>query len=152
MAIPTATNLYGASLPQQAKSRVTSKIFKNNGFKYPIDKSPLRGYFTKQSGENLIKNMIKTLIRTSRGERFMLPDYGCNVRNYLMEPLDEITFNLIKKEIQESISKYLKKIDLQKIRVFANKPSFGFKNVMNIQLFCRVKDDSNLNLDVNIKV
>lgn len=152
MSIPTSTTVYGNVIPQQSKSVVVSKVKKLTGFKYPIDTSPLRGYFTKQSGDNLVRTMLKTLIRTQRGERFMLPDYGCNLRKYLLEPLDETTFNLIRKEVSESIVKYLKSVKLNKIQVLENGPGAGFDKVLRVKLFARLRDEANTNFDVNIKV
>lgn len=152
MSIPTSTTIYGKVIPQKSKSSVTSKISKIIGFKYPIDSTPLRGYFVKQSGDDLLRTMIRNLIRTERGERFMLPDYGCNAKRYLMEPLDEYTFEQIKTEVVEAINKYLRRVDLSKIRVYSNKPSFGYSNSLVIQLFCRLRGDDNVNLDVNMKI
>lgn len=152
MTIPSTTVVYGNVTPQQSKSRVISKVQKISGFKYPIDVTPLRGYFTKQSGDQLVRTMLKTLIRTQRGERFMLPDYGMNLKKFLFEPLDGTTFNLIKKEIGESINKYLRRVKINKLQVFENKTSFGDGKALSVQLFCRLRGEDDVNFDVNVKI
>ena len=48
----------------------------------------------------------------------MLPNYGCNLRKYLFQPLDEFTFESIKREIQESFTRYIVGAKIAKLAVF----------------------------------
>ena len=143
MAIPTTTNLYGKLIPPQSRNEVTLRIDKKSGFSYPFSASPGRGYFSKATGVNLIKSQIRNLIRTQRGERFMLPEFGCSLRRFLMEPVDEFLFNEIKDDIRISISKYLKSININKLQVVENKT-----NGITVKLFCSIKDATLVNFDV----
>ena len=110
MAIPTSTTTYGKLLPTKALRDATLKDDKLCGFKYPPQATPGNGYFSKSSGMDIVNSSIRSLVRTERGERFMLPDYGCNLRKFLMEPMDETTFRLIKEEIEVSFRRYLKSV------------------------------------------
>jgi len=152
MSQPTSTNVYGRVIANTNKAVVKSKVDKLTGFKYPIEESPLRGYFSKQSGKNLVTNMIKCLIRTYKGERFMLPNYGCNLKDYLMEPLDETTFESIKNSIYQSITRYLKPVKIGKLQVFEDQSYYGVANSLKVKLFCSIVDEANNILEVNIKV
>jgi len=152
MATPTSTTVYGRIVSNTSKSVIKSKVDKLTGFKYPLEATPLRGTFSKQTGKNLVMNMINSLLKTYKGERFMLPNYGCNLADYLMEPLDETTFNDIRDSIAESITDYLKLITINKLQVFQSEPSFRLSNVLNVKLFCTIKDEENNNLEVNIKI
>jgi len=152
MSLPTTTTVYGEITPQSSKSLVVSKVKERIGFKYPLELTPSRGYFSKYVGEPLLKSMIRSLLRTQRGERFMLPKYGCNLKKFLMEPLDKVTFSMIQKEVHESIINYLKIIDLKKIRVFESGSTTGLYKILNVKLNCELRADNNLNFDVNIKV
>lgn len=152
MSQPTSTTVYGKILPNTSKSLVKSKVDKLTGFKYPIEASPLRGYFSKQSGNNLVNNMLKCLLRTYKGERFMLPNYGCNLKDYLMEPLDETTFESIKTAIYQSITRYLKSVRIGRLQVFEDASYYGVANSLKVKLFCSIVDEANNILEVNIKV
>lgn len=147
MAIPSTTTIYGKILPNTSKKLVSNKIDKEIGFKYPIQEGSNSGYFSKSSGIELVRSEIKSLIKTIRGERFMLPDYGCNVRKYLMEPIDQTLFNEIKNDISQSVSKYLGKVQLDKLQVFERNG-----NIVNIKLFCSLKEDQVINFIVGIDV
>ena len=41
------------------------------------------------SDEEDIRQSLEILLTTSIGERFLRPNYGCDLRRYLFEPLDE---------------------------------------------------------------
>ena len=47
----------------------------------------------------------------------MLPGYGCNLKRFLFQPLDELTFEAIKREIQSSFNQYIVGAYITKIRV-----------------------------------
>ena len=147
MAIPTTTNIYGSIIPPKALRDATLKDDKLCGFKYPPQAAPGNGYFSKSSGLDIIRSSIRSLVRTERGERFMLPDYGCNLRKFLMEPMDETTFTLIKDEIQTSFRKYLKEIKIGKIQVFETD-----QNNIDVKLFCSLRDAKGVNFGVGVRI
>lgn len=147
MALPDNTSIYGKITPPVPKNFVTLKLDKEIGFRYPIQNPPKRGYFCKVSGMELYRTNLRHLIRTSKGERFMLPDYGCNLTDYLMDPLDNSTFNEIKNDIYTSINKYLQQISISKLQVFDDQI-----NKLTVKLFCEVKNESFSKFDLEITV
>ena len=147
MAIPTTTNTYGSIIPPKALRDVTLKDNKLIGFKYPPVANPANGYFSKSSGLDIVRSSIRSLLRTERGERFMLPDYGCNLRKFLMEPMDETTFRLIKDEIQTSFRKYLRQVSVSKIQVFETR-----QNNIEVKLFCSLRDAKGSNFRVKVVI
>jgi len=147
MAIPTSTTTYGKLIPPKALRDATLKDSKVYGFNYPPQASPGNGYFSKSSGLTIVTSSIRSLVRTERGERFMLPDYGCNLRKFLMEPMDEVTFRLIKEEIETSFRKYLRAISIGKLQVFETK-QFN----LQVKLFCSLRDVKNSNFGVGVRI
>jgi len=85
---------------------------------YPLGSTQYGGIFSKSSGINMIKNSVEQLLLTERGERIMLPNYGCNLRRYLFQPLDETTFQGIRNEIETSFRNYIVGAKIQKLAVF----------------------------------
>ena len=89
------------------------------GLSFPIGKGKVAGgFFKKKTGKNLIKDAVSQLLRTERGERVMLPKFGCNLRKFLFQPLTEELFEAIKHEIMYSIDKYIVGARLKKLLVF----------------------------------
>ena len=147
MAIPTSTTTYGKLIPPKASRDATLKDNKIYGFKYPPQPTPGKGYFSKSSGLDVITSSIRSLVRTEKGERFMLPDYGCNLRKFLMEPMDETTFRLIKEEIEVSFRKYLRAIKIGKLQIFETK-QFN----LDVKLFCSLADVKGSNFGVGVRI
>tara|TARA_R100001443_G_scaffold116193_1_gene135965 strand:+ start:1841 stop:2284 length:444 start_codon:yes stop_codon:yes gene_type:complete len=147
MTIPEDTNIYGKLLPADSKKQVSLKDPYIKGFVYPLENNPGDGYFSKSSSLKLIRNMIKSFIKTNRGERFMLPDYGADLRKYLMEPLDQTTFKLIKDEIESSVRKYLGILQINKLQVFETK-----NNNLVVKLFVGLKNSTSTNFNVEVRI
>ena len=147
MAIPDETNIYGKLISDNSKKSVTLKNPYVKGFNYPLKDNPGNGYFSKTSGLDLVKSMIKSFIRTNRGERFMLPDFGADLQKYLMEPLDQTTFKLIKDEVESSVGKYLDILQINKLQVFETRT-----NDLVVKLFVGLKDSQAANFNVEVRI
>jgi len=135
MTVSDTVKVYGKVAPRSATSIVDNKVVELAGLRYPIPKLPERGYFSKAVNVKLVRSGLRDVIRTVPGERFMLPDYGCNVRNFLFEPLDEGTFLAIKDDVNTSIRKYLKKVTIGKLQVLKSGET-GLK----VNLYCAYND------------
>ena len=147
--MPISNNVkrYGTVSPRLLQRATVLKDPSLQGLKYPINTNPKNGYFSKATNLELIKSNLQSLIRTERGERFMRPDYGCNLRRFLMEPLDEATFSMIKEEIVISISRYLSTVSLGKVQVFETRGG-----QLKVNLFCSVKDAISAAFDVGVRI
>jgi len=82
-------------------------------------KNSVNGDFVKlnDNDNEAIKADLMHLILTNKGERLYLPDFGTNLRKYIFEPNDSLTFGDIKGEINESVKKYLPKLKIKTITV-----------------------------------
>lgn len=135
MAISSNVTRYGTVAPSVLQKPVTSESPTIQGLNYPIPTNPKNGYFSKSTNLNLIKSNLSSLIKTERGERFMRPDLGCNLRKFLMEPLDESTFSMIKEEVITAVRRYLRTVTVGKLQVFETRTG-----ELRVNLFCAVKD------------
>ena len=68
---------------------------------------PLRageyGYFETKTDEQLIVGNILQILGTRRGERVALPLFGSRIRDFVHEPIDSITLQLMKVELIDAI-------------------------------------------------
>lgn len=147
MAISSNTTTYGNLVPGPMQRPVTLADPKLTGLLYPVPTSPKNGYFSKMSGLSLVRSNLSSLVRTDRGERFMRPDYGCNLRKFLMEPLDEVTFSLIKEEIVTSIRRYLTTVNVGKLQVFETRDSN-----LKINLFCSLRNAVATSFNIGVQI
>ena len=108
MAANNTVNVYGVHPISRIEKDITEQEKFVYGLSFPVgQKEGMGGFFKKISGVAAIKAAVTQLLKTERGERVMLPGFGCNLRPYLFQPLDEDTFEFIKYEILSSFSKYI---------------------------------------------
>ncbi|WP_281557360.1 GPW/gp25 family protein [Thalassomonas sp. RHCl1] len=67
------------------------------------------------SGVEDINKSLEILLSTSLGERIMHPTYGCNLKDYLFEPLDQSLDAFLKDLIKTAILYFEPRILLEKI-------------------------------------
>jgi len=72
-----------------------------------------------ETPEKEIRANIVHLILTRKGTRYYLPDFGTRLYEYIFEPNDTITFNLIEDEIRTAIKKYIPNLEIKSITIVA---------------------------------
>lgn len=77
------------------------------------------GHFVKltRTDSEAIKSDILHILLTNKGERLYLPDFGTNLRKYLFEPQDNTTFNEIRREIREEVTRYIPNLKIDNIEI-----------------------------------
>jgi len=96
------------------------------GLGWPIGSLAGEDYFRKSSSSYLIKSQIKQLLRTRKGERVMLPDFGLDLENYLFDPLTSDKAAQIVASIKKAIALYAPNVILLKVRVFHDENIKGY--------------------------
>jgi len=64
-----------------------------------------------------IRNAIKNIFSTDRGTMPGKPQFGCNVRRFVFEPLDYVLTNDIKAQIISAISIYEPRIEITDVTI-----------------------------------
>jgi len=129
----------GKTLSPSQKEEISSRSRKIIGIQYPIGKLPVnRGYFSKETGISLVKSMLKQALLTEKGERVMLPNFGCGLKKYLFEPIDEATFLEIKSNIITTITKYTPGVEILKLNL-NSLDSYGLEGLQAIKIILTCK-------------
>jgi len=135
MGIVQNTELFGVPSKQFNTRSSISKKIEVYGLCYPLDKNKQKkGYLNKVTGKDLVKGAIIQLLKTERGERVMNPDFGCTLRRFLFEPLDETLFQAIKQEIIYSFNTYILGAKILKINVSSGPENSEINVVLTVQL------------------
>ena len=119
MAANQTVTVHGTKVSSFLGKDVTAHKRSVRGVGYPFGADQYKGgIFSHHTDIKLIRGAVNQVIQTEKGERIMLPNFGCNLRKYLFQPLDEVTFEAIKEEIVTSINKYIVGVKILKISVF----------------------------------
>lgn len=93
-----------------------AKDFLGVGWKYPI-RVNARGGLSYSKHEQDIEEAIWIILGTAKGERVMLPEFGCGIHNLTFAPINPTTIGKIKSYITDSLSKWEPRIEVQDVRV-----------------------------------
>ena len=108
------------------------------GIDFPFARVPNQdGYFktTKTTVES-IKNNIRLLLHTERGERVFQPNLGMNLKRYLFEQITEDISIQIENDIVEVFETWLPFVELRDIQVNTDNQN---KNQIDINIVFNIK-------------
>ena len=71
----------------------------------------------KKTDAAAVKQAVKNLLLTNRGEKPFQPNKGSRVNSLLFEPLDPFTADAVKEEIINTINQYEPRVELSKVIV-----------------------------------
>ena len=93
-----------------------------------------------------IKFNIINYFLTSKGERVFNPTLGSNIREYVIEPNDPSTLEILKKDIKENITLIFPMVTLKEIKVFSDTDNFS----ITVQIFYSVFSSLNEFVEFNM--
>jgi phage baseplate assembly protein W len=77
--------------------------FLGKGFAFPPRLDAAQGRFVMSAGEDDIKEAIYILLMTRKGERVMLPEYGCMLQDHVFDLPDSASVGELKRDIIQAI-------------------------------------------------
>lgn len=83
-----------------------SKGFLGRGFAFPPHIDSATGRFVMAESEDDIRQAVYIILMTRMKERAMLPDFGCNLHEYIFELPDSDFEIRIAREIQDALMRY----------------------------------------------
>jgi len=107
-----------------------SKEFLGVGIKFPVQTN-LSGGIAFSYHEEDIKESIRIILGTSKGERLMRPDFGCGIHNLVFAPVNTSTEGLIIHYIREALILFEPRLELLKVDVSKDEVDIG-KLLINI--------------------
>ena len=100
------------------------------------------GYFASTTTTiEAVKNNIKNLVQTNKGERFMQPELGLNLRSYMFEQVTDETIINIQNDIVDTFKIWLPFVEIQDIQVSANETDAVGRNKLLINIVFNITKD-----------
>jgi phage baseplate assembly protein W len=91
--------------------------FIGKGWSFPPAFDRVSGSTAMSSGVQDIMESLGILLSTTLGERIMRPEYGCNLKEYVFDPMNTTMDAYIKKLVEDAIIYYEPRITLEKVAV-----------------------------------
>lgn len=123
-------------MAQLAFTPQTKKITIYTDFKKSLEKSPVSADLTLLKDEDAVKESIKNLILTDRGERLMQPNLGGNIRAMLFENITPGILKLIEDRVESTIQLYEPRAELVDVIASSNIDD----NIVNVKIVFYVRN------------
>ena len=124
------------------------------GIDLPFRKSDgMEGWFTSTTTTiESVKNNIRNLLNTNKGERYMQPTLGLNLRNYMFEQITIDLQDTIKTEIIETFNFWLPFVQIQNLDIDILESSTSDKNKLSISVLFNIVRDPNTTESVQVEI
>jgi phage baseplate assembly protein W len=122
----------------QAEPKLTTRKFLGTGWKFPVRISPTGG-FAFASGEQSVQEAIWIVLDTARGERQLLPRFGCGIHDLVFAPDNPATQGSIAHLVKEALAEWEPRIDVFDVNVSTNP---GAENTLLIRVDYRVRSNN----------
>jgi phage baseplate assembly protein W len=81
------------------------------GWKFPLQVTP-GGQIARARYEQRIEESIYLILSTSKGERMMLPEFGCGIHDLVFAPSNSTTIAVVVQTVREALIAFEPRIDV----------------------------------------
>jgi hypothetical protein len=94
-----------------ASDTADARRFLGVGWKFPLQVTP-DGRIAQARHEQRVEEAIYLILSTARGERPMLPDFGCGIHDLVFAENNSRTIALVVHLVREALVKYEARVDV----------------------------------------
>ena len=94
------------------------------GWKFPVQVDSA-GNIATSAFEQDIREAIRIILSTTKGERAMRPDFGCGIHDFVFDSMSTTTIGLIESSVREALIQWEPRIELLSIRVSTEAADVG---------------------------
>ena len=94
-----------------------ARKFLGVGFAFPLQIDPATGQFGFAAYEADVQQAIFTILSTAKGERVMVPDFGCGMHDRVFSPNTATQANAVSADVREALTRWEPRIDLLDVNV-----------------------------------
>jgi uncharacterized protein len=108
------------------------------GWKFPLQVTPA-GRIAQARYEQRVEEAIYLILCTAKGERPMLPDFGCGIHDLVFAPNNAGTVALVSQAVRQALTAHEPRIDVLDIHV--ESPD-GQPNLLLIRVSYRIRSNN----------
>lgn len=94
-----------------SNTQQVTRPFLGVGWKFPLQVTP-GGKIARAFFEQRVEESIYLILSTAKGERVMLPDFGCGIHDLVFGINDPRTRSAVVQQVRESLTRYERRIDV----------------------------------------
>jgi len=92
------------------------------GVKYPFVNEGIQHFFldANESVKDKVKSQLIHVVFTPKGQRIRNPEFGTDLIKFIFSPSDGMSWEAVKTEVSESVSRWTNNITIRNIEVVKN--------------------------------
>lgn len=92
------------------------------GITYPFRNEGVQHFYldANESVSDKVKSQLIHIVFTPKGQRIRLPEFGTDLIKFIFSPSDGMTWEAVKAEVTESVTRWANNITLRNIEVVKN--------------------------------
>lgn len=91
-----------------------AREFLGRGWSFPVA-ADADGGIVESGEEDKVRQAIETILRTSRGERMMRPDFGCGIHDLVFDALSNAMIGRVQAEVADALGKWEPRITVLEV-------------------------------------
>jgi phage baseplate assembly protein W len=112
-----------------------------------LEQVPGRADLSRRINESSVKESIKNIVLTNKGERLFQPDFGCNINASLFENIDANTVVILKDDISKAIKTYEPRCVVRNVEILAD---LDTNNIQATVLFSVINSSNTTSLTIDL--
>lgn len=113
------------------------------GWKFPLQVTPAGG-MARARYELRVEESVYLILATARGERVMMPDFGCGIHDLVFETATDQMIGRVQSEVTDAITKWEPRVDLLSVQA---QPDVDDRTRLLIEIEYRIRStNSRFNL------
>ena len=117
-----------------------TRAFLGIGWKFPLQVTA-GGSIALSGYEQRVQESIYLILTTAKGERVMLPDFGCGIHDLVFAPNNPQTLSAVVQEVRQALVTYERRIDVLDV---ATETAPGQPNLLLIRVDYRIRANNAL--------
>src|SRR3954453_21153993 len=113
-----------------------TRAFLGIGWKFPLQVTPA-GTIARARAEQRVEEAIYLILSTAKGERIMLPDFGCGIHDLVFAPNSASTVSSVVHSVRTALTNYEPRIDVLDINAEAQG-----ENLLLIRISYRIRENN----------
>lgn len=88
-----------------------TREFLGQGWKFPLQVTPAGG-IARTRYEQGVEESVYLILNTAKGERVMLPEFGCGIHDLVFQPNTPGTIGLVAQQVRRALVQWEPRIDV----------------------------------------
>ena len=92
----------------------SNREFLGQGWSFPVT-TDAGGEVELSAGEADIRESVRLILGTAKGERVMRPDFGCGIHDHVFTTVNATTLTLVETEVREALTRWEPRIEVRRV-------------------------------------